>query len=97
MKEWNGELPLRYCHEKDMCRKRFIFLMFKACFLAKLKMMKLQGINYFVLARVESWIEKNIDMLYQRFLVNKGKITYNLKDGHNYRHGRCKHLSTLEN
>lgn len=37
MKEWSGELPLYYCHERDVLRKRNFFLRFKATFLQMTK------------------------------------------------------------
>lgn len=36
---WNGEIPLRYCHERDVLAKRESFLKFKAIFLEKMKLM----------------------------------------------------------
>lgn len=74
---FNGKLNLRFCHERDVHQKRYIFLKFKANFLAKMKQLQSTGHSINTLWRVHDWIDENIDGLYEghkkKLLQDKSK------------------------
>ena len=41
--ENNNKIQLRYCHERDITYNNRRFLMFKACFLIKIRNLELNG------------------------------------------------------
>lgn len=43
LKQWKGKLDIRYCHEREVQRKKRLFLRFKCCFLQKLRQLQVQG------------------------------------------------------
>lgn len=64
---YSGKLNLRFAHEDEVLKKRMLFLVFKAAFLAKLKAQMQNGRSQFVLKKLSAWISDNIDMLYANF------------------------------
>ena len=39
IKEFKGMVDIRYCHEQEVFRRRYIFLKFKACYLYKMRLL----------------------------------------------------------
>ncbi len=62
------ELYIHYCKERDILKKRFIFLKFKSCFLAKHRLMQQNGHGLQVQGKIHGWIDNNIDLLYKNQL-----------------------------
>ena len=73
MQNWNGKLHLRYCHERDVQRKRFVFLRFKARMLQMWKHLQLNGQCVNVLTKLEQWIDENMDDLIEEFVSSHGE------------------------
>ena len=73
MQNWNGKLSIRYCHERDVQKKRFIFLKFKARLLQIWKHMQLQGQTITLLKNIEKWIDDNMDTLVDEFVNDHGR------------------------
>ena len=60
LKQWNGNLELRYCHEREVTKRNRIFLNFEACFLLKIKNLQLDGYGYALENRFTKWIDEHI-------------------------------------
>lgn len=69
---YSGRLNLRFCHEEEVLKKRMLFLLFKAAFLAKMKAQMQNGRSQFVIRRIAAWIHDNIDTLYANFKASYG-------------------------
>ena len=59
-----SRLNLQYCHEKEVQKKRMIFLKFKCNFLNKILLCDNNAQFIQVLAKLDNWIQCNFDMLY---------------------------------
>lgn len=52
-----SKIFLKYCHVNDVVKKRQIFCMFKARFLAKILQLKKQGVRFELMLKVSEWID----------------------------------------
>lgn len=59
------KIMIRYCHAEEVNVLRQRDLNIKQTFLAKMKHLKLQGLNQSLMERTHSFVEQNIDMLYE--------------------------------
>lgn len=61
--EGNMMVPLVFQHERDVHRRQFIFLKYKAGFQLSLRQMYVQGQVFRLMMKIENWIDENIDKL----------------------------------
>ena len=63
MRDMSRNLILRFCCAKEINKNRQCLLMIKSVFLAKVQLLKSQGQKFELLQKLDSYVDKNIDML----------------------------------
>lgn len=91
-KIWKGILDLRFCHEVDVHRKNYMFLLFKASFLQKMRNLQIQGQSIRLKWRLYGWIEENANKICKSNKMRK--ITVHNRDHDNYHDNKPKFLKS---
>ena len=73
MRDMSRNLILRFCCAKEINKNRQCLLMIKSVFLAKVQLLKSQGQKFELLQKLDSYVDKNIDMLVKNYMVQKKK------------------------
>lgn len=68
MTSFEGDLNLRFCHEREVVQRRRLFLLYKAIFFYKLMHLEYNGHCQRTLTRLDSFIIDNLDQLYEAFM-----------------------------
>lgn len=61
----DNDLNVRFCPEGEINKKRQETLIMKAQFSTKLKHLKSQGQKFQKLGKIETWVEENVDSLFE--------------------------------
>lgn len=78
-----GSINLQYCHEKELYKKRFAFLKFKSAFFLKLVLMEENCQSITTIEKLHSWIDDNLDELYQNHKKSQAQLSRKYPEPHN--------------